>query len=79
MKELIKHYDAGDITVVWQSSKCIHAAACVKALPNVYKPKEKPWITPENASSEELVAQIKLCPSGALSYKINDGVVVDKK
>lgn len=68
MKDITKKYDAGDITVVWKPAKCIHAAECVKALPNVYKPREKPWITPENASAEELRAQIKLCPSGALSY-----------
>ncbi len=71
MKDITKKYDAGDITVVWKPAKCIHAAECVKALPNVYKPKEKPWLTPENASAEELRAQIKLCPSGALSYLEN--------
>ncbi|MFT5725788.1 MAG: putative Fe-S cluster protein YjdI [Bacteroidia bacterium] len=68
MKNIKKQYDAGAITVVWQPTKCIHAAECVKALPNVYKPDEKPWITVENASAEDLRAQIKLCPSGALSY-----------
>lgn len=68
MKEIIKKYDAGDITIVWQPAKCIHAGECVKALPNVYKPREKPWLTPENASADELRAQIKLCPSGALSF-----------
>ena len=35
----------------------------------VYNPKEKPWIKPENATSEELIAQVAKCPSGALSIK----------
>ena len=48
----------GSGTVVWEASKCIHAAECVKALPNVYKPKEKPWINVENATTEELKNQI---------------------
>lgn len=43
---------------------------CVKTLPNVYHPKERPWIKMENATTEELIAQIKMCPSGALSYKL---------
>ena len=39
-------------------------------LTNVYHPKERPWIKMENATTEELIAQIKKCPSGALSYKL---------
>lgn len=68
MNEIIKNYDNGELTVVWKPAKCIHAAECVKALPKVYNPKEKPWIKIENASSDELKAQIAKCPSGALSY-----------
>ena len=68
-KEIVKEYNNGDLTVVWKPKKCIHAAECVKALPKVYDPKAKPWITPENATTEQLKAQISLCPSGALSYK----------
>ena len=65
-----KEYLNKDVTVVWQPEKCIHAGVCVKTLPNVYKPSEKPWINPTQASGEELIAQIKQCPSGALSYKL---------
>jgi len=67
-KNTVKHYPKGEISVVWQPGLCIHAAACVKALPNVYFPKEKPWMRLENASVEELKAQIATCPSGALSW-----------
>mgnify|MGYP000014379675 CR=1 FL=1 len=70
MKEVTKHYSNGELTVVWKPAKCIHAAECVKALPNVYKPKERPWIQAENASTADLKAQIAKCPSGALSYFI---------
>ncbi|MBO6515778.1 MAG: (4Fe-4S)-binding protein [Bacteroidia bacterium] len=70
MKDITKRYQKDDLTIVWQPAKCIHAGECVKALPNVYKPKEKPWITPENATIEELKAQIDKCPSGALSYEM---------
>ena len=56
------------MTIHWDQSKCIHAGVCVRTLPNVYNPKERPWVKIENASTEELKAQINKCPSGALSY-----------
>lgn len=67
-REIIKEYTNGDLVVVWKPKSCIHSAVCVKTLPEVYKPEEKPWISPENASIDALKAQIDLCPSGALSY-----------
>ena len=64
-------YSNGDMTIIWQPELCQNAVICVKMLPNVYHPKERPWIQIENAATEELIAQIKKCPSGALSYKMN--------
>ena len=62
------HYSNEDITIVWKPETCIHAAQCVTRLPKVYRPKEKPWLTIENATTEELKEQINACPSGALSF-----------
>jgi uncharacterized Fe-S cluster protein YjdI len=70
-KEIIKEYSNGELTIVWKPAKCIHAAECVKALPEVYNPNEKPWIKAENGTTEALKAQINKCPSGALSYFMN--------
>ncbi|WP_339701746.1 (4Fe-4S)-binding protein [uncultured Roseivirga sp.] len=67
-KEIVKEYSNGELTVVWKPQKCVHAGECVKALPEVYNPKEKPWIKAENASTQALKDQIAKCPSGALSY-----------
>ena len=72
MKEITKNYSNGEITIKWQPTKCIHSAVCIKELPNVYNPSERPWIKIENATTEELKAQIMKCPSGALSYSMND-------
>lgn len=72
MKDVTKEYSNGEITVVWKAALCQHAGICVKTLPDVYKPKEKPWINPEQASTEALKAQISQCPSGALSFYMND-------
>lgn len=65
---LIKKYSNGEITIIWEPKKCIHAGECVKALPKVYKPKAKPWINIDHATSAELKEQIGKCPSGALSF-----------
>jgi len=64
-----KEYTTGEVTIVWKPEKCIHSGICAKTLPAVYAPKEKPWIKPTNASSEELINQVSKCPSGALSIK----------
>lgn len=71
--EIKKKYANDDLTIVWEQKKCIHSAECIKALPQVYDPTAKPWIKIENATSEALMAQIKKCPSGALSYYMNEG------
>ncbi len=70
-KDMTKHYTNGEITVVWQSGKCIHAGQCVKHLSKVFQPKSSPWIQMENASSSEIIAAVNHCPSGALSL-LND-------
>lgn len=62
-------YTNGEVTILWKPKVCIHSAVCVKTLPKVYNPKEKPWLKPENATTEELREQIAQCPSGALSIK----------
>ena len=65
-------YTNGELTIIWQPELCQHAGICVKTLPDVYKPKERPWIQIENATTAELIAQIKQCPSGALTYRMNN-------
>ena len=64
-----KEYSNGEITIVWQPKLCIHSGVCVRTLPKVYNPQERPWIKPENATTQELLAQVAKCPSGALSIK----------
>jgi uncharacterized Fe-S cluster protein YjdI len=67
-----KEYTNGEITVVWKPTTCIHSEKFWRGLPGAFKPKNKSWIQVEGASSEELIAQIYKCPSGALSWYRND-------
>lgn len=64
-----KEYSNGEITILWKAHLCKHAGVCVKMLPQVYNPNQRPWIKIENATTEELKDQVSKCPSGALSIK----------
>jgi uncharacterized Fe-S cluster protein YjdI/CDGSH-type Zn-finger protein len=75
MTDVTKKYTNGEITVIWKSGVCSHSANCWKGLSNVFNPKERPWIKPDNASTDEIINQINKCPSGALSYQYNSTVV----
>ena len=65
------NYKNDDITIIWNPNICTHAGNCVRALPEVYNPKERPWLKIENATTEDLIKQINTCPSKALTYKLN--------
>jgi uncharacterized Fe-S cluster protein YjdI len=70
--EIIKKYTNEEVTVVWQPSKCIHSAICFRGLPHVFDPRKRPWVTLEGGQTQEIIEQVKACPSGALSYYMND-------
>ena len=67
-----KEYTNGEVTIVWEPEACIHSGICVKGLPNVFRPKVRPWIRIDKAETEDLISQVKHCPSGALSFYMND-------
>jgi uncharacterized Fe-S cluster protein YjdI len=70
-KNITRKYTNGEVTIIWKPDLCTHSGHCVKGLPGVFKPQEQPWINVDNASTEELIDQVKACPSGALSYAMN--------
>lgn len=63
-----RRYTGRDITVSFDMKRCIHARNCFLKLPKVFDPAQRPWVQPDNASSEEIAAMIRTCPSGALTY-----------
>lgn len=66
------YYTNGQIKVLWQPDVCIHSGICFKGLPAVFDPRRRPWIEMDKASAESIAAQVKKCPSGALSFQLND-------
>lgn len=65
-------YSNGEVTIIWKPDLCQHSGNCVRGLHEVFNPKEKPWIDASAASTERMIAQVKQCPSGALSYMMNN-------
>ena len=66
MESKIFTYESDGITVTWDQTRCIHAAACVQGLPNVFDPDRRPWIDPDRADADAIVEVVVRCPTGAL-------------
>src|SRR5207244_9475074 len=72
-KDVRDSYAGKRITILDNRSICAHAGFCTDELKLVFRMHDEPWIAPDEAEVEEIVATIRKCPSGALSYAI-DGV-----
>jgi uncharacterized Fe-S cluster protein YjdI len=70
-----REYSNGEVTVVWRPGRCVHSTICFNGLPEVFQPSERPWVKVYNSTTEKIIEQVKKCPSGALSYYLNN----DKK
>ena len=72
MEEKRIHYKSEKISISFAPEVCIHAAECVKGLPNVFNTSKKLWINVAGANPEEIIDVIERCPSGALKYELID-------
>lgn len=75
----IKEYSNGEVTIVWKPDLCIHSANCVNGLPGVFDTQKRPWIDANGASTEQIINQVKKCPSGALTTYKNKQKMEEKK
>ena len=66
-------YAGEAIEVHWEPRLCIHVRNCVRSLPQVFKPDERPWITVDTADVEDVAATVAACPTGALHFRRLDG------
>lgn len=72
MESKIHTYTNDDIEVTYDVKRCIHAAACVKTLPDVFDPDKSPWIDPAQGSADAIADAVQQCPTGALQYQRRD-------
>jgi len=69
----LHRYESADAVVTWDAARCIHAAECVRGLPEAFDPAAKPWIRPDAADALSLADAVNRCPSGALRMHHADG------
>lgn len=66
--------DGQKVRILFDGGRCIHSRSCVLTQPNVFKANVVgPWIDPDAASPEELLALAERCPSGAIRIERLDG------
>jgi CDGSH-type Zn-finger protein/uncharacterized Fe-S cluster protein YjdI len=66
-------YETDAIRVHWDSSRCIHVGNCLRALPQVFDTRRRPWVDVDAADADRIAETITRCPSGALRYERLDG------
>lgn len=70
-KPELEYYRGQDLTIVYDRYLCMGAGYCGE-LEAVFGAHDAPKYEPDAAPVEEIIATIKRCPSGALSYQIKD-------
>lgn len=65
-------YHGKDVTVSFDAQVCQHSGNCVRGLSSVFDSSKRPWIDPDGATAEDLVAQVGRCPSGALRIEAEE-------
>jgi uncharacterized Fe-S cluster protein YjdI len=66
----MQQYRDDKLAVRYDPAICIHAGECIRGLPSVFSLSRKPWIDISGASAAAIIEQVKLCPSGALTYEL---------
>ena len=66
----VREYQGEGIVVRYDPEVCTHAAECLRTLPEVFDLRNRPWVDPDGATVEEVIAGIRRCPTGALSYEV---------
>ena len=61
-----KTYTGETVDVSFDPEVCIHSGNCVRGLPAVFDANRRPWVVPDAAMPDDVVAQVGRCPSGAL-------------
>lgn len=70
MNKPLQTYESAGITVTFDPNVCTHAAECVRGLPLVFDTRRKRWIRPEADTPDNVAAQVRRCPSGALQFRL---------
>lgn len=79
-EEVLQTYKGNKIRINFNRSICAGSGECVHGLASVFKSGDGTnWIFPDNDSNENIIKTIKACPSGALSYTIDEKTDIDTR
>lgn len=71
-KDQLDTYRGKKITIHDNRSICAHAGYCTDGLPRVFRHREDPFVDPDGADIDKIIDIVNQCPSGALSYTLED-------
>lgn len=77
MSRRVQLYSTEQVTVTFDPARCIHHGHCVRTLPAVFNTAARPWVQPEHADTESVLAVVAGCPTGALHAVRPDGTSAD--
>ena len=68
-----KVYQTDEIAVTWEPEFCIHVGNCVRGVPAVFNPRDRPWVHVDAAPADAIARVVQTCPTGALHFERLDG------
>ncbi len=68
-----REYRTEAIAVSWEPALCIHTTNCIRSLPQVFDPRDRPWVHIDAASADAIATAVMRCPTGALHFRRLDG------
>ena len=75
MTDHVHKYRGEKIDVTYDAKRCIHAAECLRGLPEVFDTERRPWVTPDSSEARMVAEIVMRCPSGALHYDGKDDIL----
>lgn len=63
-----RDYEHDGLTVHWDSSLCIHVAACLRHGDGAFDSGRRPWVDLEATDHDTIVTAVEACPTGALRW-----------
>jgi CDGSH-type Zn-finger protein len=65
-------YTGQQVTILDNRGICQHAGYCTSRLATVFHLGKEPFVTPSGGRMDEIIRAVRDCPSGALSYAVDD-------
>ncbi|MEP7024003.1 MAG: ferritin-like domain-containing protein [Actinomycetota bacterium] len=65
-------YPGQEVTIFDNRGICQHSGLCTDRLTAVFRTSQEPFVAPSGGRMDEIIRAVRDCPSGALSYAVDD-------